>query len=223
MPSRKDRWPSQRGRGGPLNWNEKEREFLQTSRWRTLQAKRRIRRLLAPSSSSACPSDDEDHPPQLPNICRKQLPKDTRENSAGILGLYKSPKGVKSKCHYAKVAEKAMSNFGELTDSEKHEFFYAFTRGGFKDSLGVGELPDGSKIEETKRGKYKDKYGIIRDEHGPFWPPDYGPLHPAQEHRGRKEPAAEPLQPRGFAQGEKCTCLGLLTIAAMKPSNIRNQ
>ncbi|ELU09140.1 hypothetical protein CAPTEDRAFT_216827 [Capitella teleta] len=194
-PPRRDR-----NRRATVNLTKKEKEFLQTSTWKTLQAKRRIRKLLAPQTNYEYLSDDDHQPPQLPNIHRgsnNQLPEsEHQKNFHGIIGLYKTPNEVKSKSYYAKLSEKALANFGDLTDTEKHEFFYAFTRAGFKDCLGFGELADGSRIEESKRGKYKDKYGIIRDEHGPFWPPDYGPLHPAQEHKRRKEPAAEPLLPR---------------------------
>lgn len=42
----------------------------------------------------------------------------------------------------------------------------------------MGRLPDGSELKLGEGGKYKDKYGIVRDEHGPFWPSENGPMFP---------------------------------------------
>ena len=89
---------------------------------------------------------------------------------------------IKTQEYYAKVASKATSNFAGLTESEKHEFYYTFTKMGFREALRTGKLPDGSCLEELENGKYRDRFGIVRDVHGPFWPSDYGPLHPSPVH-----------------------------------------
>lgn len=42
----------------------------------------------------------------------------------------------------------------------------------------------------------RDRFGVIRDEFGPFWPKDYGPLHPTPVHErlaGQKGSQPEPL------------------------------
>ncbi len=90
---------------------------------------------------------------------------------------------IKSQEHYAKIVNKALTSFSSLTDHERNEFFYAFTRNGFRDALRTGKLPDGSDLNSIGNGKYIDKFGIIRDQHGPFWPRDYGPLFPAPNHK----------------------------------------
>lgn len=171
-----------------LNLTAKEKIFLQNTKWKTLQAKKRIRRLLAPHSSLDNPEDD-----LVPGLRTSQTPNSNPNALPGVFNLCNLPAGVKTQNYYALVAQKAAQNFGELTEAEKHEFYYAFTKIGFKESLGTGQLPDGSTIEQTRKDKWKDKHGIVRDEHGPFWPPDYGPLYPAQNHRGKKEPPMEPL------------------------------
>ena len=89
---------------------------------------------------------------------------------------------LKTEEYYAHVTNKALNHFGSLTEVEKHKFYYAFTRNGFKDALRTGKLPDGSKLTDLGNGKYTDKFGLVRDTHGPFWPIDYGPLHPTPQH-----------------------------------------
>ena len=103
---------------------------------------------------------------------------DSEGDYAGLFG-FEGVSGAKTQAHYAAVVKKALTNFGALSTAERHEFFYAFTRNGFKEALRTGRLPDGSELVPIGNGKYKDKHGIIRDEHGPFWPPDHGPLFPA--------------------------------------------
>ena len=98
---------------------------------------------------------------------------------------------IKSQEYYAKISEKALTSFASLTDSEKCDFYYAFTKNGFKEAMRTGRLPDGSVLEDLGNGKYRDRFGIIRDEHGPFWPRDYGPLFPAAVYSNAKCPSVE--------------------------------
>ena len=165
---------------------------MRNHKWRALQAKRRIRRLLAPHSTTDL---SKGHPEDGPGsqALGDHLAKSNQESYPGVFGLYSLPEGIKTQSYYAMVAQKAASNFGDLSVAEKHEYFYAFTKTGFREALGTGQLPDGSDMEAIGRGRYKDKYGIIRDEHGPFWPPDYGPLFPAPSHRRQQEPQRELL------------------------------
>ena len=99
------------------------------------------------------------------------------------LGYDASNLSYKSQEHYAKIAAKAVANFGSLSLSERHEFFYVFTKTGFREAMHTGKLPDGSELKSIGRGRYVDTYGIIRDQHGPFWPSDYGPLFPTPSHK----------------------------------------
>ena len=185
-----------------LDLTDKEKEYVRNHKWRALQAKRRIRRLLAPHSTIEYSKGHGDDG-AVPHMCSDQLAKSNQDSYPGVFGLYSLPEGIKTQSYYSMVTQKAANNFGDLNASEKHEFYYAFTRTGFREAMGTGQLPDGSDIVSVGGGKYTDKYGIVRNEHGPFWPPDYGPLYPAQSHvRGQMEPPCEPLIPPEGADGE---------------------
>jgi len=73
-------------------------------------------------------------------------------------------------------------NLNFLSESEQLSYFYTFTRNGFRDALRHGRLPDGSELIDIGNGRYMDRYRLIRNMHGPFWPIDYGPLYPAPVH-----------------------------------------
>ena len=153
-----------------------ETEYVRNQRWRVLQAKRRMQQLMHESAQSKMMNSGVTVSRfNLENLFADQPANETEDecSSDGACGT-----GYKYESHYARVANKALSNFGALSELEKHQFYYAFTRRGFLDALRTGKLPDGSEVRSIGNGKYIDGYGIIRDKHGPFWPSDYGPLHP---------------------------------------------
>lgn len=110
---------------------------------------------------------------------------------------------IKTQDYYAKISAKALSSFASLTESEKNDFFYAFTKNGFKESLRTGRYPDGSLLEPLGNGKYRDRYGLVRDDHGPFWPREYGPLYPAPIHLNFSSPHQEPFS--SYGEGKQKT------------------
>ena len=165
---------------------EREREYVKNQRWRVLQAKKRMAELMTEptysldrlgAGGSRFNLDQLEAPPDPP---ASPPPSGSGAWGAG-----------KNHTHYARVASKALANFGALSELEKHEFYYAFTRRAFTDALRTGRLPDGSAVTALGGGRYTDKYGIVRDEHGPFWPSDYGPLHPTPVLKRGLETAAE--------------------------------
>ena len=89
---------------------------------------------------------------------------------------------LKTEEYFAQITNKALKNFSSLTAAERHDFYYSFTHNGFKDALRTGKFHDGSKLINMGNGKYSDRFGIVRDTHGPFWPVDYGPLYPTPQH-----------------------------------------
>ena len=93
-----------------------------------------------------------------------------------------SSQELKTEEYYAQITNKALKHFSSLTEAEKHDFYYTFTHNGFKDALRTGRFHDGSKLIDMGNGKYSDRFGLVRDTHGPFWPIDYGPLHPTPQH-----------------------------------------
>lgn len=87
----------------------------------------------------------------------------------------------------------AMENFNTLSASEKELLFSNFTRSGFIFAMRTGKLPDGTLVERMKSGRWRDRYGIVRTSYGPFWPKDYGPLHPTPSFRRTIVEHSEPL------------------------------
>lgn len=168
---------------------ENEQDSMRNRRWKVMQAKRRMRKLL---SDDLVYDNDSDHSPEykMDLLLTERLGTGSFDNSNSYsnLGLgfdtnTATLNKFKSQEYYAKVTIKAINNFASLTDAEKQEFYYAFTKRAFRDALRTGKLPDGSLLELLTCGKYRDRHGIVRDEHGPFWPPDYGPLHPVPVHQ----------------------------------------
>ena len=41
---------------------------------------------------------------------------------------------------------------------------------------------DGSRLTEVEEGCFKDRLGFTHYKDGPYWPPEYGPLHPLPHH-----------------------------------------
>lgn len=96
---------------------------------------------------------------------------------------------------YAKLAEKALNDYEKLNAFEKHQFFNFFTKDAFIDALRTGRLADGSFLQKIG-SNYVDRYGIEKDEYGPFWPSDYGPLCPTPKLARISQWKFEPLNNR---------------------------
>ena len=182
-----------------LDLDSKGGDFVRAQRWKVLQAKRKMKNLLHETDYGIHPRGVLDSAPasfQMDYVFNtNNEPENEFEFTSSLYdGAYGIGHGFKTQDHYAKVSTKALQNFGGLSSSEKHEFYYAFTRGGFKEAMRTGRLPDGSELVALGNGKYRDRHGIVRDQHGPFWPPDYGPLYPAPQHRCPKSACKiEPL------------------------------
>lgn len=194
-----------------LDYTQREDQYIRSRKWKAIQAKRRMRRLMAKSQLEFNMMQPKHY--QMDLVYGDQAEKQEQEDSfAAYLGLGEFCSAVKSQEHYAKVSSKVLTCYASLTTSEKHEFFYAFTRNGFKDALRTGRFLDGSELKYIGNGKYVDKFGIVRDEHGPFWPADYGPLYPAPEHKIVEKMKVEPLT--GQVQGK---CINPMTLSLAKP------
>lgn len=191
----------------------RERDYLRSSRWKVIQAKRRIRRLMSQSQASFSHNvpDETDVSAQFAygsgsgsgyySQNGDVRNPDFNFEHCGLGSAFSSlDVGVKSYEHYARVSAKASGNFGSLSAAERHEFFYTFTKNGFREAIRTGRLPDGSEVTDLSDGRFVDKYGIVRDTHGPFWPADFGPLYATPVHNRIITSRDETL--RGAENGE---------------------
>ena len=150
----------------------RERAYASSKQWKLVQAQRKLQRLMAGQhKQDAVGSSDY--------VLSSELFSHGSGARVSEQGAFSHLSGnVKCHKHYSQVALKAEKDIGSLSTIERFEFFYAFTKSGFREAMKLGRLPDGSDLKSVGRGKYKDKYGIVRDEHGPYWPPESGPLYP---------------------------------------------
>ena len=174
-------------------------DVMGNRKWRAYQARRKMKEMMSDS-------DYQTHPAYTGKLnvnflFNTELSRTNHPDYPGVYGLDTLSEGYKNYSHYAKISAKVAENFGALTDQQRHEFFYSFSKEGFRDALRTGRLPDGSEISDLGSGRYVDKYGVIRDKHGPFWPPGHGPLYPAPIHICLPDPKPEPLS-HYLAKGE---------------------
>ena len=163
----------------------REKDYMRAQRWKLMNARRRMN--ITPDTTGYTRRHSIEGLPQEINFkcAYYRSPPGGAEDqkyTASLLDDIYMSHDLKTEEYYAHVTNKALNHFSSLTEVEKHEFYYAFTRNGFKDALRTSKLPDGSKLTDLGNGKFTDKFGMIRDSHGPFWPIDYGPLHPTPQH-----------------------------------------
>ena len=85
----------------------------------------------------------------------------------------------KTRQYYSEMMQLANNDFGSMSKIQRKSYYYIHTIQGFTESLTLGKLPDGTNLQEVEPGKFADYFGFVRWMNGPFWPSDYGPLHPA--------------------------------------------
>ena len=148
----------------------KEREYFNSKKWKTLQAKRRMKRLMEEAEKSKQKSTTNTY-------FDDELLKSDHDQFPGVFGLDNVSEGLKdpNKDHYERLVSRVLKSFGTLSLEEKEQYFYSYTKGGFKDTLETGMLPDGTPMEALPGGQFKDQLGVLRDNNGPFWPADFGP------------------------------------------------
>lgn len=149
-----------------LDLTDKEAAFLKARQWKELQ-KKRMRKQMSDNSFER----------KFILSFKEELSKSNQDQYPGVFGLERNSEGVKT---YGRLAK--FDNIAILTPQEKQRLYSIFTKEGFHEALTCGKFKDGSDLKQLPNGKYQDRYGIIRDEHGPFWPPDYGPMFPAPKH-----------------------------------------
>ena len=181
----------------------RERELTSNRRWKLIQTKRKIHDMFSRGSQHLHfgGAFDERYPniehyEELQSLRRDEYEELVRSYGGGDPNNDSSSHyGNRSHSQefYDRLAIKVKNDYGNLTPTERLEFFYAFTKNGFREAMRTGRFPDGSQLEVLPNGKFKDKYGIIRDEHGPFWPADYGPLFSSPNHQKQTDRKCEPM------------------------------
>ena len=168
-------YPGITSRHGRLYDDEpSERTYVSDKKqWKIIKAERQLRRFM----QSQKQRHDKQSSSETNYVLDTELFGYGSSTAADELSAFSHlPAHVKCHKHYATIALKAERDLGSLSAVERFAYFYAFTKNGFCESVKIGRLPDGSGLKSLGNGKFKDKYGIVRDEHGSFWPPDVGPL-----------------------------------------------
>lgn len=178
---------------GLAEMTEKAKEFDKAEDWRTAEVRRKIQEIMEESSKELLrPCYREQHRSLLLN----HLGQSNRHRLTDFLLALGRPKEPVTKTlqYYSEIKEKALCDFSGLNISERHSFFYPFTKAGFQEAVKTGMLPDGSVLTEVEPGLFRDHLGIIRTKHGPFWPIDSGPMLPTPVHKRSVQQVTEPLQ-----------------------------
>ncbi|XP_055956157.1 cytosolic carboxypeptidase 2 [Patella vulgata] len=124
-------------------------------------------------------------PSPVDYLFRDQLSKSNHDEYPGVFGLENFSEGIKN---IRDVYSSTVERFPPIKPRAKH--FY--TKDGFLQILKNGKLPDGFQVIDDL-GNYVDKYGVIRSEHGPFWPTELVPLFPAPKLLDINNLGVEPL------------------------------
>lgn len=172
---------------------ETVKEFDKAEDWRAAEVKQKIQEIMEESSKELLrPCYREQHRSLLLN----HLGQNNRHRLTDFLLTLGRPKEPVAKTlqYYSEINEKALCDFSGLSISERHSFFYPFTKAGFQEAMKTGTLPDGSILKEVEPGLFRDQLGIIRTRHGPFWPVDSGPMLPTPVHKRSVQQVTEPLQ-----------------------------
>ena len=165
-------YPGRASRYDELRNEASQRAYAQDQKqWKVIKAERKLRRFMQSQTQRLKQNSDSGY------VLNADLFGQGSSAAADEVGGFSHlPAHVKCHKHYADISRKAERDLGSLTAVERFAFFYAFTKSGFRESVKIGRLPDGSDLKRVGDGKFKDKYGIVRDEHGPFWPNDVGPM-----------------------------------------------
>ncbi|XP_052234973.1 uncharacterized protein LOC127847242 isoform X4 [Dreissena polymorpha] len=163
-----------------LDLSDKERNYLKSRRWKALQAKRQMQKFM---------SMNYGHPPNSSRIevmFRDELSKSNQDEFPGVFGLNSFSEGVKD---LNEIHRKQFDKYPTLR--QLHKQYY--TKEGFLTASRNGKFPDGTVLEKESDGSYEDKFGVVRNHHGPFWPSDWGPLYPAPKFLWNTNTPVEPL------------------------------
>ena len=91
--------------------------------------------------------------------------------------------------YFHSVLMKVEKSFGRMTEEERLAYAYTHTWEGLMKAFETGKFLDGSRLVKENKDRFKTRWGFIHFRDGPFWPPDFSPLHPTPHHiKGINEP-----------------------------------
>ncbi|XP_067664488.1 uncharacterized protein [Haliotis asinina] len=149
----------------------KDRDFFKSKQWRALQARQNNRNMTQ-------------HNNRIEFVFRDELSRSNQDEFPGVFGLESFSEGIKN-------IREEFSNSVERFPPLKPKIRQFYTKQGFLQAMKSGHLPDGFTFLDDK-GTYRDKYGVIRNQDGPFWPLDCLPLYATPRFR-YFDMKAEPL------------------------------
>ncbi|XP_021377473.1 uncharacterized protein LOC110465752 isoform X4 [Mizuhopecten yessoensis] len=152
--------PRSDGFGSRIIFNFDSRDYLNNQNWRAIQAQRQMQRLVRMNYMQQNPNIDF--------MFRDELSKSNQDEFPGVFGLENLSEGIKD------LSRQSLEKYPTLRQIQRQ--FY--TKEGYLAALRAGKFPDGTKISTEGDGTYVDKFGVVRDGNGPFWPSDVGPLFP---------------------------------------------
>ncbi|XP_052085514.1 uncharacterized protein LOC127723104 isoform X7 [Mytilus californianus] len=145
------------------------RDVLKSRKWRALQAKRQVQRLMRMNYIQPTPPVDY--------VFQDTLSRSNQADFPGVFGLSSLSEGVKD-------LRQSFDKYPSLTQIQRQ--FY--TKHGF-----LANLNGQGNNFRNENGKYKDRYGVERDQDGPFWPSDCGPLFATPRFQWFNDLPPEPL------------------------------
>uniref|UniRef100_A0A8W8N5Y2 Uncharacterized protein n=1 Tax=Magallana gigas TaxID=29159 RepID=A0A8W8N5Y2_MAGGI len=170
--------------------NDKNHAYLKARKWRALQAKKQMQNLMRMNYTlTPAPTSTIDV------IFKDKLSKSNQDEFPGVFGLQTFSEGIKDR--------NSLDKYPSL--KQIHRQFY--TKDGFLAALDSGHFPDGSKFDCNENGAYKDRFGVLRDQHGPFWPGEWGPLFPTPRFMWFTDIPEEPLFTSAHSKFSFLDCL----------------
>ncbi|XP_059175471.1 cytosolic carboxypeptidase 2-like [Physella acuta] len=159
-----------------IDLTEKERDYLRTKRWKALQLKKQESAEMSFTSQRNKPMD---------LLFRDELSRSNYDEYPGVLGLDNLSEGIKNIRDDYSVS---VSRYMGAKPKARH--FY--TKEGFRKAVKSGHVPPGIQFLD-EAGTYMDKYGVVRNNDGPFWPVECLPLFPTPTFKWWTDLSPEPL------------------------------
>ncbi|KAH9508361.1 hypothetical protein Btru_050920 [Bulinus truncatus] len=160
-----------------LDLSDKERDYLRTKHWKALQAKKQMG-----SEDSAFSSQKNK---QMELLFKDQLARSNHDEYPGVMGLDSLSEGIKD---IHDIYSSSFNRFKVMRPKARH--FY--TKEGMRKAMKAGHVPSGTQFLDDA-GKHMDKYGIIRNNDGPYWPVECMPLFPTPRFKWWTNLDPEPL------------------------------